>query len=96
MVGRIQIRDGPQVENRWEEYPRKHSRLLYVNVNSKINIKCASIRPIKTMHFLCKLCRPAGGTPSGDRVKSSDTKKKKRKLDRSYIHGKLILVISTM
>ncbi len=26
-----------------EEYPRKHSRLFQVNVNSKVNIKCTSV-----------------------------------------------------
>ncbi len=32
-------------EYQWlsEEYPRKHSRLFQVNVNSKVNIKCTSV-----------------------------------------------------
>ncbi len=40
--------------------------------------------------LMLKIQGAAGGTPSGDRVKLSYTKtKKKKKLDMSYIHGKL-------
>ncbi len=44
-----------------------------------------------------RIQRTAGGTPSGDRVKSSDKKKKKKKVEHViYLWTAEILVISTM
>ncbi len=63
-----------------------------MKINAKINNNKSSDKK-KTFFNPLRIQRTAGGTPSGERVKLSDTqkkvKKKKKKLIMSYIHGKL-------
>ncbi len=56
-------------------------------------LNCIAILLLLCLFNPLTIQRTAGGTPSGERVKLSDTQKKsnkkKKKLIMSYIHGKL-------